>query len=130
MRRNALQAHGFRVILEQLPNDLLAQRLAAHVVSAIHRSEKPAGNNTCLAYPTIDRDLDPCRHWNRPNTPVLPDKVYNAPTTIPLLDVGHFQCCNLGASEPATEEQRQNRAISQSLFREGARRVEQRLRLS
>src|ERR1051326_2768943 len=52
MRRNALQAHGFRVILEQLPNDLLAQRLAAHVVSAIHRSEKPAGNHACLAYQT------------------------------------------------------------------------------
>src|ERR1041385_1635588 len=117
MRRDALQAHGFRVMLEQLPNDLLAQRLAAHVVPAMHGSAKPAGNDTCLACPSIDRDLDPCRYWNRPNTPVLPNKVYNAPTTIPLLDVGHRQCCNLGAPEPATKEQRQNRAISQSLSR-------------
>ena len=56
-------------------------------------------------------------------------EVYNAPATIPLLDVCDRERRYLGTPESAAEENSQDGAIAQPLYRGDIRRAEERLRL-
>jgi hypothetical protein len=70
-------------------NNLLAQRVAAHFVGAVHRAEDPTIDNARLRRPRIDRHPDPRRHRDSPHASVLANEVHNAPTAIPLLNMAH-----------------------------------------
>src|SRR5215471_11901046 len=126
---DALHSHGFRIALKQLPDDLLAQRLATHLIAAMHRPENPPINDTGLGCPGIDRNLHPRGHRNRSDSPVLSFEIHDAPATIPLLNVAHRHRGNLRTSEPTTQEHRQDRAVAKSLLRGRIGSIQQRLRL-
>src|SRR5215475_6088572 len=103
MGSDALHAHGFCVALQQLPHDLLAERLAAYLIAAVHWTEHSSIQNAGHRSPRIDRHLHPRGHRDRPHAPVLPDKVHDAPPTIALPNVAHRQRAHLGTPESATE---------------------------
>jgi hypothetical protein len=75
MRRNPRNTGRRGVALEQLPDDLFAERHALNLAPAVHGPEYVAVSDTHRTSPRIDRHLRPGRHRHRPNPPVLPDKV-------------------------------------------------------
>jgi hypothetical protein len=75
----------------------------------------------------IDRHLDPCRHWDRPDPAMFPDQIYNAPAAIPLLDARERQRGHFRPPQPTAEEHGQDGPVPEALGRCGVRRVQQRL---
>src|SRR5207248_1032473 len=84
---DARRADRGGVLLQQLPDDLLAQGKGANSVAAIHRPKYLTSDHACSRGPRVARLLDPGRHRNGPDAPVLADEVHDAPSGIPLLDV-------------------------------------------
>jgi hypothetical protein len=59
--------------------------------------------------------FDPCRHWDGADAAVLADQIYDAPAAVALLDVRERERRHLGATEPAAEKYRDNRAVPQAV---------------
>ena len=123
-------ANFFRVLLQHLPNYLLAQVTTTHLIGAIHGPENEAVENTAGRRPSIDRNFDPVRHRRRSDPAMLSTKIDDAPPTVPLLDVHECERRDLGSAETATEENGQYRAIAQPLECRYVWRAEERLRLA
>jgi hypothetical protein len=60
---------------------------------------------------------------------MLSNKIHDAPPTVALLDVANGGRRHLGPPQPAAQEHRKYRPVTQALGRRGVRGVQQRLRL-
>ena len=117
----------FGVWPEHLPDYLLRQHLALHLVAAMHGPEHVAGHNTGGAGPGVNGHLGPRRHRHGPHAVVLAHEVHNAPPTIPLLYVADRKRCHLRPPQPATQQHGDYGAVTQPLGRRDIRNVEKRL---
>ena len=79
--------------------------------------------------PGIHRHLHPVRHGHSADTPVLAAQIDDAPPAIALLYVPHRKRRHFGSSQPAAQEDRQDRTVAEALRYAGIRSVQQRLRL-
>src|SRR5437870_142925 len=80
---NAWDTSRCRVLLEQLPDDLLAQCDGPNPTAALHGTKHRTVDHPGRRDPQIDCILDPRRHRNGPNAPVLADEVHDAPPGVP-----------------------------------------------
>src|SRR5271157_5844545 len=71
VRRNSGDTRGHGVWLEQLPDDLLAQRSRLGLVASVHGTEHRAIANAGGSRPRIDRHLDPRWHRDCPHAAML-----------------------------------------------------------
>src|SRR6185369_3459296 len=115
---------------EQLPDDLLAHRVTDDAVAAVNRAEYETDENACLRRPGVNRHFRPCRHWDRADAVVFADEVDDAPTPIPLLNVLEVERGYLRSAQSASEEDGEDRAVSQPFIGRGIRRVQEHLRLA
>jgi hypothetical protein len=104
MRRNPRNAGSFCVPTKELPDDFLAQALAANSVTAIHGPEYEAVRKPGCRGPGIDRHFGPRRHRNCAHAAVLADQIDNAPSVVPLLDVPERKRRNLRSAQSAAEQ--------------------------
>src|SRR5258708_9252 len=102
--RDARHANRLSVLLEQLPDDLLAKGKGANPVATIHRAEHLATDHARSLGPRIDRFFNPGRHRNGADAPVLADEVHDAPPGVPLLDVPEGDRRHLRPSQAASQE--------------------------
>ena len=84
---NARNAGCLRVLPEHLPDDLLAQAVAANTVPTVYGSEYIAIRKARRGCPSVNGHLNPCRHQHSTNTAVLPPQIHDAPAAIALLDM-------------------------------------------
>jgi hypothetical protein len=127
--RDSSDAGGFRVALEQLPDDLLAEGGSLSLAPSVDGAEHVAVANGGGSRPRVDGDLHPRRHRDCSHPAVFPAQVHDAPATVPLLDVSERQRRHLGAPQPTAQEYGQNRPVTEALRGGSVRRVQQRLRL-
>jgi len=129
VRRDAGNACGLSVPLEKLPHHLLAHSITMHLVAPADPTQDRAIGEPGRCRPGVDGDLDPRRHRDRAHPPVLADKVHDAPTVVPLLDVLERERGDLGPAQPAAKEDREHRAVAQPLLGGYVRRVQELLGL-
>jgi hypothetical protein len=103
MRRDAGSANRVGVLLEHLPDNLLAQAFSGHHVSPVHRSKNTTICDAGPRGPGIDGHLNPSRHRHRANTTMLA-LIDDAPATVALLDVSERERGNLRPSKATVEE--------------------------
>jgi len=127
--RDARDTGHRRVLLEQLPNDLLAQAGVLNLVRPVHRPEYLTIGGAGSRCPGVDRHFHPCRHRHRAHTAMLPNEIDNAPAAVTLLDVLKRKGRHLGSTEAATKEHTNDGPIPQALLRRDVRRVQQPLGL-
>jgi hypothetical protein len=87
VRRDARDASSRRIWPEHLPDHLFGQDVALHLVAAVDAPEHMTVLHAGGTGPGIDCNFDPSWHRNRPHAAVLSNKVYNAPASVPLLNV-------------------------------------------
>ncbi len=92
--------------------DLFAEDSAANLVAAVHCAEHLAIADAGGRGPCIDRDLDPRRHRDRPNPPVLSEEVNNAPATVPQLNVPDGKRRNLRPPKTTAQKNGEDRPIA------------------
>ena len=126
MRRDSGNAGGFRIGLEKLPDDLLAQRCWLDLIASAHWAEYVSSGYAGCSSPT---DLYPRWHRHSANAPVLANKIDNAPAPIPSLNVPKRERRNFRPSQTATQEYREDGSVAQALFRRRIRCVQQTLGL-
>jgi hypothetical protein len=83
------------MLLEKLPDDLLAHSIALNLIAAVHSAQNRALGKTGRRSPGIDSALDPGWHRNRANAAMLPNEVDDAPSVVPLLDMPERQGSDL-----------------------------------
>jgi hypothetical protein len=113
------------VPLEQLPDDLFAERQALNLAAAVHGPEHLPSRDAGRRRPRVDRHLNPRRHRYRPDAAMLADEVHDTPSPVSLLDVPKSERCHFGSPQPAPEEDGENRAVAQALRGHSVRRIEQ-----
>src|ERR1700687_1972611 len=104
MRRDARNANCLCILLEHLPDDLLAQAFARHSISTVHGTEHITIRDADRGSPGIDRHFGPGRHRRRAHAAMLSPQIDDAPATITLLDVCERERGYLRSSETATEK--------------------------
>src|ERR1035437_5571978 len=129
MGRDPRNTSRYRVPLEQLPNDLLTEADPLHPTGAVHGPEYETVSDAGGGRPGIHCYLHPRRHRYRPHTAVLSHQVHDAPTPVALLDVRDGERCHFRPPQPAAQEDRQDRTVTEALPYAGIRSVQQRLRL-
>ena len=115
MRRNAGNAGCVCVGLDQLPDDLFRQDIAAHPVSTMNTPEHTPVFEDGRTGPPVDRDLYPVRHRSSADAPVLANEIHDAPSTITLLDMREREGGDLGPSQSAAQKDRNDGAIAKPL---------------
>jgi hypothetical protein len=100
-----------------------------HLAGAVHGPEYETVSDAGGGRPGIHCYLYPRRHRYRPHTAVLSHQVHDAPTPVALLDVGDGERCHFRPPQPAAQEDRQDRTVTEALPYAGIRSVQQRLRL-
>ena len=91
------------VRLKQLPHDLLAHRLALHLVSAADAPEHVPVSHAGRFHPGVDGDLHRGRHRNRAYAPVLAEEVHDAPAVVALLYVLQRKRRHFRSAQPAAQ---------------------------
>jgi len=129
VRRDARDPPSGGVGPEELPNHLLRQHVALHLIATIHGPENKSVHHAGGSGPGIDGDLHPHWHRNGPNPSVLPVQIHDAPPSVALLYVPHRKCGDLGPPYGAAEQDGDDGAVAQSLGRRDVRRVQERLGL-
>ena len=113
-----------RILLEELPNDLLAHAGNLNPISSVHPAQDRSFGETGRGSPGINGALDPRRHRNRAHAPVLSNEIDDAPAIVPLLDMPKCQGSDLGPPQAAAKQNRQHRAVAQALLRGRVGRIQ------
>ena len=87
VRRQTGETRSPGVASQKLPDNFLAHGLTLDSITTVHRAENVPRDQRCRRCPRIDRHLDPGRHRHGPHPTVLADKIHNAPTSVPLLEM-------------------------------------------
>src|SRR3954471_4423151 len=89
---------------QKLPDHLLGEAVASKLVGTIDGAQNEAVVDTRCTGPGVNGHFRPGGHGNRPDPPVLPDQVYDAPAVVAKLDMPEGQASNLGSAQPAAQE--------------------------
>jgi hypothetical protein len=113
VRRDSGDANGGGILLEHLPDDLLAQALANNAAVPFHWPKKMTGSDARGQGPRVGRHFHPSRHRRGAYAPVFSDEIDYAPPAITLLNMRERERRDLRASQSAAEKDRQDGTISQ-----------------
>jgi hypothetical protein len=127
VRSDAGNAGCVCVGLDQLPDDLFRQDLAAGSVCAINGPEHAPVCQHGSRSPGIDRRFHPVRHWGSTDPAVLANEIHDAPTTVALLNMSECEGRHLGSSQAAAQKDGYDGPIPQPLGGRGIGRAQERL---
>src|SRR5712692_5820871 len=83
MRCDARDTDCLGILLEHLPDDLLAQAFAPSAIGTVHGAEQVAVRQAGRGGPRVNRNLRPGRHRDRADAAVLADEI-DTPTRLSL----------------------------------------------
>jgi hypothetical protein len=87
MRSQIIDAASCRTFLHDTPNDIRRQLTSPDPPVLANTTEQPSILYSRRANPTLDRVLDPLRHWNAPNPSALADEIDDHTVFLSTLEV-------------------------------------------
>src|ERR1043166_5778731 len=106
-----------RIFPQYRPDAFPSQGLMGDPSASINWPEDPAYVDCRSRTPVINSEFRPGRHWNGADPAVFADQIDNHPAPLALLDVVESKRRGFGTSQPATDQDRQQRAIAFSSHR-------------
>ena len=95
MGGNPRNTGGFRISLQELPDNLFAQTDALRPARSIHRAEYASIDDPGCSGPRVGRHFHPRWHRDRSDPSMFTAEIHDAPTPVPLLDVADRKCRHL-----------------------------------
>jgi hypothetical protein len=111
---------------DHLPDGVFADPAREHLAALVHGTKDRTGLDLRALEPGIEQQLDPGRHGHGPQALAFARQVRNRPACIAQLNVADIERDQLGAPQPATEQEAEQRPVAAPDRRATLRRVEQR----
>src|SRR5207253_7616011 len=112
MRVEILDVATFRSRFDDKPDGFRCEACAPYLPqSAYSPEEHPCSDASCIG-PLINNALCPRRNWHRANVLSLANQVGDHPVLLTDLKISQSESNQFGASQAASNQQRQNRSIT------------------
>ena len=111
MRPESFDRCALRGPLHNMPDRFRRDPITPDPTEPVYSAEDRTRADASSHGPLVDSLLHPCWHGNCPDVLSFADQVGDDPVFLPNLKIFGPQCHQFCSSEPAPDQQRQNRAV-------------------
>lgn len=129
MRRDIGQTSLVCRILYDVPDGLYRKPLSPDASNPVNLPEDLPFTYACSRDPIFKLFANPVRYWDCPDMAALTDQIDYGPVTLSLFEVAQSQRSRFATSQPASQQQRQQRSVTFAFGVRGIRNLPERLRL-
>src|SRR5580700_4304464 len=103
MRREFRNSNLSRIVLNDMPDDLLRHFVAPHRTVPTNAAKHSAIGDAGRPQPVVDGRLQPVRHGDRPDMATFADKIDDGPVVFAPLKMVHAKLRQFAAAESTTQ---------------------------